>query len=395
MKVLFISSLYYPHVGGIETMITELADNYRKKGIESVVLTKKWPLNLPDAEEYKWVKIYRVISARTKDQFEGIIDWIKANNSNIKSDIIHVIGIRRPLPLIGLFLSKLWKVPIICTIGGGDIPDKIDSYPTKVWEDGIGIIPHVLEQSDIVNCVSQALVSDLEIVMPSLSGVDALYAGTDLSIIYSVRTEKIKNQYIFSLRRLDPSKGINILIKAFNLIKNTFPKLHLVIAGEGTEEKKLKKLVSDYLLNDRVIFLGTISFKRGISLLKGAELTVVPSLSEGGGLVNLEAQAAGCPIIASRVGGIPEYLKEGKSGLLFEPGNFRELADKISLLLLDRKLKNKLINGGLKHVLLFDWNVLVPKYISLYRRSIKNYRRNNGFKPWSDLTKYLWNKLNN
>ena len=84
-------------------------------------------------------------------------------------------------------------------------------------------------------------------------------------------------------------------------------------------------------MDEKVIFIGTIKLSRGMSLLKGAKLTVVPSLSEGGGLVNVEAQASGCPVIASRVGGIPEYVKDGESGLLFEPGNYKELAEKISL----------------------------------------------------------------
>ncbi len=394
-KVLFISSLYYPHVGGIETMVTELSEFYRSQGIGAAVLTKKWPSALADTDEYKGTKIYRVVSARAKTEFENIIDWIKVNSLNVKSDIIHVVGIRRPLPLIGLFLGKLWKVPIICSIEGGDIPDKIDPYPAKVWEEGKEIIPQVLEQSDIVNCASKALVSDLKEQMPNLIGVEVLYAGIDLSIVQSANSEKIKKRYIFSLRRLDPSKGIDILIKAFDLVKDAFPELYLVIAGEGPEEEKLKKLVDDYSLNDRVVFIGTVDIKKGISLLKGAELTVVPSLSEGGGLVNLEAQAVGCPVIASRVGGIPEYLKENESGLLFESGNFKELADKISILLSDKKLKNELIASGLKYVQRFDWNVLAPEYINLYHRAIKNYDKNNNFKPWSDPIADLWIRLNN
>ena len=207
------------------------------------------------------------------------------------------------------------------------------------------------------------------------------------------KIEKIRDQYIFSLRRLDPSKGIDTLIKAFNIIKNKFPKLYLVIAGEGAEEKKLKMLVDNYSLNDRVIFIGTVGLGRGISLLKGASLTVVPSLSEGGGLVNIEAQAAGCPVIASRVGGIPEYVKDGESGILFEPGNYDELAEKISQLLSNSSLREKLINGGIKYAKNFDWNILAPQYIKSYERAIKNYNTDLLFKPWSDLTNEIWNKL--
>ncbi len=394
-RVLFVSSLYYPNIGGIETMVTELAKFYKKFGIESVSLTKKWPVTLLDEGECDGTKIYRVPSARTEDEFFKIIDWLKLNTSKVKADVIHVIGIRRPLPLIALLLSRWWNIPIICSIAGGDVPDLSDPAPGKIWAEGEDFIPDVLRQSDCVNCVSTALVKDLKRIMPDLNGVETVYAGMDFLVIDNAKVEKIKDNYIFCFRRLDPSKGVDVLIKAFNLIKERFPDLMLVIAGEGSEEKNLRALVKTYDLNMRVFFIGTVSLSRGISLLKGAQLTVVPSLSEGGGLVNIEAQAAGCPVIASRVGGIPEYVKDGESGLLFEPGNYQELAEKISLLLTDSSLQKKLIYGGIQYARGFDWNVLAPQYLDLYKRLIKNYDKTLSFRPWSVLTKKLWDKLSN
>lgn len=394
-KVLFIASLYYPHVGGIETMITELSRFYRSQGIDSVVLTKKWPTTLPSHSQYDGIEIYRVISARKKEEFFELINWLKRNNLKIKADIVHIIGIRRPLPLAGLMLGRLWNVPVISTVAGGEIPDKYDPQPGIVWEEGRELIPNVLRQSDNVNCVSKYLSRDLKEIMPDIKKNSTLYAGIDFSIINKTKPKKIKEQYILSLRRLDPSKGIDILIKAYNLIKNKFPDLYLVILGEGPEEQRLKKIVARYHLSKRVIFTGTIKFKRSISFLKGAILTVVPSLSEGGGLVNIEAQAAGCPVIASRVGGIPEYVKDGKSGILFKSGDYRELAEKISQLINDTKLRKKIINGGYKHAKSFDWNALAPQYISLYVKNINRYKSSSIFKPWSSLTIDLWNKLIN
>jgi glycosyltransferase involved in cell wall biosynthesis len=267
--------LYYPHVGGIETMIAELSQFYKKFDIETVSLTKKWPATLPEEDEFNGTKIYRVPNARTNEVFANVIDWLRFNESKIRADVIHVIGIRRPLPLIALLLSRWWGVPIICTIAGGDIPDQIDPAPRRIWDEGISFIPDVLKQSDCLNCVSTALIKDLNRAMPGLNKVETLYAGMDFSVINNAKLEKIKENYIFCLRRLDPSKGVDILIKAFNLIKDKFPDLFLVIAGEGSEEKKLRALVKDYSLNNRVIFIGTVKLQRGISLLKGAILTVV------------------------------------------------------------------------------------------------------------------------
>jgi glycosyltransferase involved in cell wall biosynthesis len=394
-KVLFVSSLYYPHVGGIETMITELCQFYKKIGIDSVVLTKRWPVTLLEEDELNGTKIYRVLNARTDEEFLSVIDWIRLNSSKIKADVIHVIGIRRPLPLIALLLSKWWRVPIMCTIAGGDIPDKIDPTPGKVWNEGVTYIPNILEQSDCVNCVSKALVKDLKEVMPCLDNIETLYAGMDFSVINNAQIEKVRENYIFCLRRLDPSKGVDILIKAFKIVSDRFPDLFLVIAGDGSEEEKLKALVRNYSMDEKVIFIGTVKLSRAMSLLKGAKLTVVPSLSEGGGLVNVEAQASGCPVIASRVGGIPEYVKDGESGLLFEPGNYQELADKISLLLTDTSLQKKLIYGGMQYAQRFNWDTILPQYVGLYKRLIKDYDKSLTFKPWSDLTGKLWDRLTN
>lgn len=388
-KILFVTSLYHPHVGGIETMVTELSSFYRKSGFEPICLTKKWPETLSSYERYNETDIYRVISARTEQEFQDLVTWAKDNESKIKSDIIHVIGVRRPLPLLGLLLARKWKVPLVCTIAGGDIPDKEDPQPTKVWEEGIEFIPEVLKQSDNVNCVSRALANDLRALVPELNDIEVLYAGLDMSSIKDATKEKIKDQYIFSLRRLDSSKGIDLLIKAFSLIKEKFPQLYLVIAGEGPEEQKLRQLAKDCCGDERVLFIGTVGLERGIALLKGADVTVVPSLSEGGGLVNIEAQAAGCPVIASRVGGIPEYVKENESGLLFESGNFAELADKISDVLSNESLRSKIIEGGYVYSQLFDWNVLAPQYVNLYKTVINAYQTDKQFRPWSHLTKML------
>lgn len=393
MKVLFVASLYRPHVGGIETMITELCRFYHTQGIETVVLTKKWPNTLPEHDTFEGTEIHRVITARTRDEFLEVNDWLKENHYKIKADVIHTIGVRRPLPLVAVMLARLWNVPVISSISGGDIPDAYDPEPGMIWDEGKEVVPGALIQSDVVNCVSESLSRDLRVFMPEIKKIETLYAGIEYSNIQEAKPEKIREQYIYSLRRLDPSKGIDLLIKAFNIVKDTFPKLDLVISGEGSEEPMLRALVNEYHLNDRVIFTGTVDLPRAMSLLKGSVMTVVPSLSEGGGLINVEAQAAGIPVIASRVGGIPEYISEGESGILFESGNYKELAEKIKLVLSDNTLREKLIAGGYKHAKLFDWNVLAPQYLELYKKTIKEHTDNFIFKPWSPLTTELWEKL--
>lgn len=391
-RVLFICSLYHPHVGGIETMITELSQFYREQGVESVVLTKRWPVTLTEEDYYKGTKIYRVVSARTETEFNNIIEWAKNNENKIKADIIHIIGVRRPLPLIGLLLSRHWNVPLVSTIAGSEIPNAGDAETETVWNESKEIMRPVLETSDVVTCVSKALENDLRGVAPNLKYIMTVYTGIDIKLINSVSCTETEKNYIVSLRRLIPSKGIDILIKAFKDIAKEYPQTKLLIAGEGSEEKNLKTLVKDLNLDNKIKFIGTVSFTRSISLLKGAICTVVPSISEGGSLVNIEAQTASCPVIASRVGGIPEYVQDGESGLLFESKNPKDLADKIKTIISNTPLRNKLIQGGIEHAKKFSWDILGPQYLTLYDEVI-NTKQTEPFQPWSDLTKKLWLKL--
>lgn len=391
-RVLFISSLYYPHVGGIETMIAELSQFYQKQGIESVVLTKKWPGTLSNKEEYRGAKIYRVISARTEDEFKNIIEWVKKNETKIKADIIHAIGIRRPLPLIGLLLSCHWNVPMISTIAGSEIPSADDPQSDTVWNEGRDIMRPVIELSDFVTCVSKSLATDLIKVIPNTKLLKTIYAGVDTQFINSIACTETEKDYVISLRRLVSSKGIDVLIRAFKEIADEYPRIKLIIAGEGSEEINLKSLSTELSLENRIEFIGTVPLLRAVSLLKGAICAVVPSLSEGGGLVNVEAQAASCPVIASRVGGIPEYVQDGVSGLLFESKNSKDLTNKMKMIISNKALRNKLILGGIKHAEKFSWEILGPKYLSLYRKMIDQ-NKEKLFQPWSALTSQLWLKL--
>ena len=391
-RVLFICSLYHPHVGGIETMVTELSQFYRENGVESVVLTKKWPTTLTKEDYYKDTKIYRVVNARTETEFNNIIEWAKNNENKIKADIIHVIGVRRPLPLIGLLLSRHWNVPLISSIAGSEIPNTGDSETETVWNESKEIMRPVLESSSIVTCVSKALENDLRGIVPNLNYVRTVYAGIDTEFINSVSCTETEKNYIISLRRLTLSKGVDILIRAFKDIANKYPQIRLLIAGEGPEEENLKTLARNLNLDDKIKFIGTVSLTRAISLLKGAICTVVPSISEGGSLVNIEAQAASCPVVASRVGGIPEYVQDGVSGLLFESRNLKDLADKVKIIISNAPLRNKLIHGGIEHARKFSWDMLGPQYLALYNEMI-DVKQIKPFQPWSKLTKRLWLKL--
>jgi glycosyltransferase involved in cell wall biosynthesis len=140
---------------------------------------------------------------------------------------------------------------------------------------------------------------------------------------------------------LAPQKGPDILITAMAAVQKVIPGSHLVIAGEGSHQDEYEALAEK--LGIKASFTGQISDPLSSGLYQASDVFCLPSRwQEACGLVQLEAMSARVPIIASRVGGIPEYVEEGKTGLLFEPGNPAELAQQIILLLSNHALRTRM-----------------------------------------------------
>lgn len=115
---------------------------------------------------------------------------------------------------------------------------------------------------------------------------------------------------------LAEGKGVNYLLDAMTDIKERFPNIALVIAGDGPAKAKLEKQAIELGITQNVFFLGP---RLDIpQLLKVFDLYVLPSLSEGLPMVLLEAMASGCPIVATNVGGIPALIKHGVTGSFVE-----------------------------------------------------------------------------
>ena len=130
--------------------------------------------------------------------------------------------------------------------------------------------------------------------------------------------------------RLIPIKGHDVLLRALAVARHDIPGVTLEVAGDGTLEADLRTTVTELGLDDVVTFLGRVDRIREV--FERAEVVVVPSLGEGFGMVALEAMERGRPVIASAVGGLPEIVQDGRSGLLVQPSDVGQLADAIRAL---------------------------------------------------------------
>jgi glycosyltransferase involved in cell wall biosynthesis len=160
-----------------------------------------------------------------------------------------------------------------------------------------------------------------------------------------------KQRVVLAAGRLSREKGHTDLVTAFGYLAQQQPatSICLLVAGDGPERHRIEALTKSFDGNHRVLLLGHVSNLKAYYAM--ADLMVLPSHSEGSPNVLLEAMAAGLPIVATRVGGVPEIVCHGHTAILVEPRKPRALAHGISLLLSDRSLAKQLSANALRAVL--------------------------------------------
>jgi glycosyltransferase involved in cell wall biosynthesis len=172
---------------------------------------------------------------------------------------------------------------------------------------------------------------------------------------------------VITVAVLRPPKGIDRLIRAMAQLADTDPALTLLIVGDGDERATLEGLAAKLGISDRVIFAG---FRDDVhALLQVAELFVLPTLWEALPTVLMEAMAAGLPIVASNVGGIPDMVRDGVEGVLVEKDNVPALADAIQIIMGDETLRSAMARAARARVEAeFSLPIQAGKLADLYRR---------------------------
>lgn len=139
---------------------------------------------------------------------------------------------------------------------------------------------------------------------------------------------------------LRPEKNLGQLLEAFARLRGRTPGMRLLMVGSGPEEARLRSLAQSLSLSEACRFLP--STPAVAALLRGIDIFVHPSLSEGLPNAVMEAMASGCAVVASRVGGCPELIEDGVDGLLVKPGDLNDLIAKLGALIDDPDLRAKL-----------------------------------------------------
>jgi glycosyltransferase involved in cell wall biosynthesis len=185
--------------------------------------------------------------------------------------------------------------------------------------------------------------------------------------LYRVNPQIQKYSYptVVYLGRLKKYKSIDHLLMGFSLLLDKIPEARLVIVGDGDYKDNLMGLAGKLGLEDRVEFTGYVDKHEKIERLQKSWVAVYPSLKEGWGLTNIEANACGTPVIASNVAGLRDSVIRGTTGLLFEYGNVQELCECMTKILSDAEYREKLIRGGLSWARSFSWDEAAAKTLEL------------------------------
>ena len=292
-------------------------------------------------------------------QFLAILQRLKQS----KYDLIHAHWLI-PQTFICLLILKYIirdRIPVLCTCHGSDLYVLNGPFFTA------------LKRWVVMNCahvcvVSKTMRDDLLKLGIKSGAVSISPMGVDLQNLFVPinSVTRYEGRIIF-VGRFVLQKGVDLLIEALGIVRKSFPRVEMILVGDGPVRTPLEEKVSNSELNNNVRFMGAVSHEKLPELYSSAIIAVVPSVgNEGLGLVMIEAMGCGCAVIASALGPIMEVIEHEQTGLLFEPGNADDLARQILRLLKEPGLVQSVArNGILKVREQFDWTIIAQRYYDL------------------------------
>ncbi|MHA1249031.1 MAG: glycosyltransferase family 4 protein [Candidatus Helarchaeota archaeon] len=301
-----------------------------------------------------------------------IIEFLK-----IKPHIIHGHGYPCNAVDLGIILANLFKIPFILTLHGFPLTQSFFQkvYHT-IYHNLIGNF--IFKKSSKLIFVSKSLLFDYRflinqnnikkiIIIPNGINIKELTKNSNAENI--INKLNLKNHRIlFSIGRLDKTKGFQNVIKIFKNLSENFNVVYLIAGPDSGYRSELQNLIKKNNLENKIFLLGLVDEQRKRDLYAAAEIVLCPSLYEPFGIVILEAMAFGKPIISSNIGGIKEIIKDNYDGILVNPGDRDLLLKKIILLLKDDELRKKLGTNAKNSVKRFDWNAIIKKIDKVYNQ---------------------------
>jgi glycosyltransferase involved in cell wall biosynthesis len=367
MKVLHVidsGGLY-----GAEVMLLNLAGEQIKMGLEPVIASiaephiVEKPLEAEAVRRGLRVERFRM---RPGPNLPGALDLLRfARKENV--DLLHSHGYKGNI-LLGMVPRMLRKIPVVATLHGSTSMGKMNRMRLYEWLDSVS-----LNYLDGVVVVSDAMRRGIEhrnlhVINNGIAPHEASHDSPDTvqnPLDSGIAGFCREGFTLGAIGRLSKEKGFDILLDAVRAAADAVPEVRLIILGEGGERTILETKIKSLGIGDRVLMPGyTADARRYLPYFKAL---VLSSLTEGLPIVILEAMQAGVPIVATRVGGVPNVLKNGETGILVNASDPAMLAKGIIKLNTERDLSSLLAENAKRIVReKFSSRRMAEEYLMVY-----------------------------
>lgn len=370
MRVVHVTKKFPPVVGGDATAVSSLCRAQARRGFDVRVLAYR----APGIEETD--RVHLVGPTQTPNGLDriGILRlwgmgaialWAKRHLARLRPDIVHAHAADVGAPVVGV--TRELGIPLVLTCHGVWFPHQPWWYPSAHLERyllrrGYDSITSVDRTS--VQAIRDAGIRDA-ILVPN---------GVEVAEFEGARPPHDAFRVLFVGRHVY-QKGIDVLLEA---VARARPRIGdrfvLELAGDGPERTRLEHQARDLDLEGTVRFLGQLSRPRLLEAFGRADAFVLPSRFEGFPLVILEAWAAGLPVIATSVGGVPDIC-DSRNAVLVPPSDPNALADAIASLASDPERRESLGTAGrsLVHAQ-YTWETIATQYERVYETSLSSLR---------------------
>lgn len=352
-RILTVTPYFYPAVGGLERYAAKMAQGAVDSGCDVSVVTS----SKTGQEGYELVDGLRVFRLRTTFTFSNTpigITWPLKLRRLIRSESPDLINCHAPVPYISdISIGAAGNVPVILTYHSASMKQRSWRLDRLIGTYERLILPLSLRRADRIICSSDFVRS--RFLRKYAHKTSTITPGVDLDV-FKTRThvgDERKVLFVGSFR--NDWKGLTYLRQAMLAVDNA--ELHVVGSGNPVPWPK-------------TTYHGVLVGAELVRMIQSSSVLVFPSVaeSESFGMVLIEAQACGVPVIASRMGGIPSVIDDGASGLLVPPRDPKGLAEAISRVLDDPALAEALSTYGLRSVVeRFRWTEKISEYLNLVR----------------------------
>jgi len=369
-RVALIASSFWPHVGGVEEHVRQVAREFADRAVEVEV----WTVDRGDGLGARVVDGVQVrylptpLPARTGAALYSFArkapsawrEWRRAAEE-FQPDLLHVHCFG-PNGLYALALQRRTGIPLAVTSHGETLADDRGIFRrSALLRRGLA---DALARSEIVTAPSRFTLADLRDTYGLRDG-HVVPNGVDLRVDTQGTFDGHGGPYFASVGRLGQMKGFDLLIEAFS--HADLPSgYRVLIGGAGPERGALDLLIAETGLEGRVVMLGRLSPDEVSRVMAGSLAVVVPSRMEAFGIVALEAWRAGSALIMTDRGGAPEFVRDGEDGLLVDPTDTVELAGVMRRVAFDTQLRDRLAQAGRERVPEFTWRAVADAYLRLY-----------------------------